>query len=98
MRTFIYDKPLKLLQMVKKGIENSILKLIRDIFPRPVSTREISEKLNIAWHTADRYCLKLKILNKIDAFTIGKSTAWYLTDPKDFPKTDSKYSGGNKKK
>jgi predicted transcriptional regulator len=65
--------------MVKKKIEKSILDLIKRISPRPISTRELSTKLKIAWHTADRYCLKLKLKNKIDAYTIGKATAWYLT-------------------
>jgi len=45
---------------------------------RPVSTREISETLGIAWHTADRYCLKLQLKKTIDCFTIGKATAWFV--------------------
>jgi len=64
--------------MTKKGVDKAILKLIKINSPRPISTREISMKLNIAWHTADRYCLKLQIQNKVGSFTIGKSTAWYL--------------------
>lgn len=63
--------------MVKKGAE-AILKLVKESSPRPISTREIALKLSIAWHTADRYCLKLKIQNKVDSFTIGKSTAWFI--------------------
>jgi DNA-binding IclR family transcriptional regulator len=66
--------------MVKKGLDKAILRYIVDLAPRPVSTREISEKLKIAWHTADRYCLKLQLLERIGCFTIGKATAWYLTD------------------
>jgi predicted transcriptional regulator len=62
--------------VVKKGVDKTILKFILDS-PRPVSTREISEKLKIAWHTADRYCLKLQLKAKIDCFTIGKATAWF---------------------
>jgi len=65
--------------MAKKEVGKLILKYIKEHSPRPVSTREISENLKIAWHTADRYCLKLQILGKIGAFTIGKATAWYLT-------------------
>lgn len=68
-----------MLNLTKKGVDKSILKYIKDNFPRPVSTREISENLGIAWHTADRYCLKLQLAGKIAAFTIGKATAWYLT-------------------
>ena len=64
--------------MVKRGVEQAIFAYIKDLSPRPVSTREIAFKVNLSWHTADRHCLKLKILSKIDSFTIGKSTAWYL--------------------
>jgi len=67
--------------MVKKGSEERILKLIQEA-DRPVSTREIAIKLNIAWHTADRYCLKLQLKEKISTFTIGKSTAWFMRDNK----------------
>ena len=62
--------------MTKKGIDKRILSYIRES-PRPVSTRELSEKLEIAWHTADRYCLKLQLKQAVDSFTIGKATAWY---------------------
>ncbi|MEK6809525.1 MAG: hypothetical protein AABY40_02540 [Nanoarchaeota archaeon] len=63
--------------MTKRGLDKVILKLIADS-ARPVSTREISEKLNLAWHTADRYCLKLQLQGKVSCFTIGKATAWFL--------------------
>ncbi|PIZ50897.1 hypothetical protein COY27_05435 [Candidatus Woesearchaeota archaeon CG_4_10_14_0_2_um_filter_33_13] len=64
--------------MTKKGLDKVILKYVGDQAPRPVSTREISEKLKIAWHTADRYCLKLQLQKKFSCFTIGKSTAWFI--------------------
>jgi predicted transcriptional regulator len=64
--------------MTIKGVGKDILQYIKESAPRPVSTREISQNLDIAWHTADRYCLKLQIAKKINSFTIGKSTAWYL--------------------
>jgi hypothetical protein len=64
--------------MTKRGVEQAVLKLVRDTAPRPVSTREIAGKLKIAWHTADRYCLKLQLKSELDSFTIGKSTAWFL--------------------
>ena len=62
--------------MNKRGIENEILKLVR-ASPRPLSTKEISEKIKVAWHTADRHLLKLQLKKKVDCFTIGKSTAWF---------------------
>jgi hypothetical protein len=79
MRTFIRNKVLFKFSLTKKGTDVRILNYIKEHFPRPVSTREISENLKIAWHTADRYCLKLQLKGKIAAFTIGKATAWYLT-------------------
>jgi len=63
--------------MTKRGLDAVILKLINDS-GRPLSTREISEKINIAWHTADRYCLKLQLQGKVSCFTIGKATAWFV--------------------
>ena len=64
--------------MTIRGLDKAILKYIKDNSPRPVSTREISEKVGIAWHTADRYCLKLQLQKKVGCFTIGKSTAWFV--------------------
>ena len=61
---------------MKRGISKSILKLIRES-SRPISTREIAQKTKVAWHTADRYCLKLQLARKVDCFTIGNSTAWF---------------------
>ena len=61
-----------------REIEQSIYNLVRHTSPRPISTRDLSLQLKIAWHTADRYCLKLQMQKKIGAFTIGKATAWYL--------------------
>ena len=66
--------------MTKKGLDKSILQYLKQTFPKPVSTRELSENLQMAWHTADRYCLKLKLQGKVDFFTIGKSTAWFLVN------------------
>jgi predicted transcriptional regulator len=62
----------------KADLAKEIYNYIRQLSPRPVSTREISENVGIAWHTADRYCLKLQLAGKIAAYKIGKATAWYL--------------------
>lgn len=61
-----------------RDIGKAIFDLIKTTSPRPISTRDISLQLKIAWHTADRYCLKLQMQKKIGAYTIGKATAWYL--------------------
>ncbi len=66
-----------------RDIERAIFLLIRDASPRPISTRDISLQLKVAWHTADRYCLKLQMQKKIGAYTIGKATAWYLEKNED---------------
>ncbi|MFC1741108.1 hypothetical protein ACFL3V_01050 [Nanoarchaeota archaeon] len=63
--------------MTIAGTETKILQLMKKA-GRPISTRDISLKLNIAWHTADRYCLKLQLKKKVDSFTIGKATAWFI--------------------
>ncbi len=63
--------------MSKKETGKAILKYIKSSSPRPVSTRELSEKLKVAWHTADRYCLKLQLEKKVGCFTVGKATAWF---------------------
>ncbi len=63
--------------MTKKKADSSIFKLLK-ASSRPLSTREIAETLDIAWHTADRYCLKLQLQKKIDCFIIGKATAWFV--------------------
>ncbi len=64
--------------MTKKGIDTAIYSLIKES-SRPISTRDIALRLKLAWHTADRYCLKLQLQKKINCFTIGKSTAWYIS-------------------
>jgi hypothetical protein len=76
MQTFINGKRV-LSAMTKKGIDKAIFNLLKES-EHPLSTLDISSKLNLAWHTADRYCLKLQLQKKIDCFTIGKSTAWFI--------------------
>ncbi len=63
--------------MTKRGVDKAILKILKDS-PRPLCTREMADKLKVAWHTTERYCLNLQIENKLDRFVIGKTTAWYL--------------------
>jgi hypothetical protein len=63
--------------MTKKEVGKLVLAQIK-ASSRPLSTREISTTLGIAWHTADRYCLKLQLQKKISCFTIGKATAWFI--------------------
>jgi DNA-binding IclR family transcriptional regulator len=64
--------------VVKNEVGLAILKFLKAA-KRPVTTREIARQLGIAWHTADRYCLKLQLKKKVTCFTIGKATAWVVT-------------------
>jgi len=63
--------------MVQKRVDQAIFKLLKSS-PQPLSTLDIATKLHLAWHTADRYCLKLQLQQKVSSFTIGKSTAWFI--------------------
>lgn len=62
--------------MTKRGVGKAILKVLKDS-PRPLCTREIAEKLHVAWHTTERYLLNLQLQQKVDRFIIGKTTAWF---------------------
>jgi len=55
--------------MVKRGVDKAIFNFIKDS-SQPLSTLDIVTQLHLAWHTADRYCLKLQLQQKIDCFTI----------------------------
>lgn len=44
----------------------------------PMSTSDLSSKLNKAWHTIDRTCLKLQIDGKLDGFKVGRMNLWKL--------------------
>ncbi len=63
--------------MVKKSLDKVVLKVLEES-SRPLSTRDLASKAKVSWHTADRYCLKLQLTGKIDCFTLGKSTAWFV--------------------
>lgn len=62
---------------MKRGrkIELDILKVIKSL-KTPISTREICLKINRAWHTVDRHCLKLQLAGKIIGFKVGNVNAW----------------------
>jgi Mn-dependent DtxR family transcriptional regulator len=44
----------------------------------PISTTDISNKINKSWHTVDRHCLKLQIDGKITGFKIGNMNLWAM--------------------
>lgn len=59
------------------NIEESILKVIEKS-GKPLSTDEISQKLQKSWHTIIRYCLDLELKGKIFKFKIGRISAWQV--------------------
>jgi hypothetical protein len=56
-------------------IEKDILKVINSS-SRPVSSREISLKINRAWHSVNTHCLRLQIAGKITGYKIGNMNIW----------------------
>ncbi len=58
-------------------IKENILVLLKDS-DKPLSTTDFSNKLERAWHTIDRNCLKLQIDGKIEGFKIGRMDLWRL--------------------
>jgi FKBP-type peptidyl-prolyl cis-trans isomerase (trigger factor) len=66
---------------MKRGlqIEAAILDTIKNA-KNPISTRDISLRINKAWHTIDRHCLKLQLKGKINGFRIGNINAWVIAN------------------
>ncbi len=58
-----------------KEIDKRILELLKKE-GKPVSTREIAMKVNVAWHTIDRHCLRLQMSNTIDGYRISNINVW----------------------
>lgn len=61
----------------KSDLKGEIFKFIRDS-NNPVSTSDLTAKLEKSWHTIDRACLMLQIEGKIDGFKIGRMNLWKL--------------------
>jgi hypothetical protein len=65
--------------MVKK--EDNLKKLILGTLKnsnQPISTQDISLKLNKPWHSVQTRCLKLQIENKINGFRVGRINLWQI--------------------
>lgn len=58
-----------------KEIDKRILELLKKE-GKPVSTREIAMKVNVAWHTIDRHCLRLQMTNALDGYRISNINVW----------------------
>lgn len=75
----LYNKRNVLVQLMKRSIqiERAVYNIVKNS-NIPISTREISLRINRAWHTIDRHCLKLQLKDKITGFRIGNINAWIL--------------------
>ncbi len=62
---------------VKRGsvLDIIILKNL-EIEEHPISTRELSLKTKLSWHTTINHCLRLQMSNKIIGYKIGNLNVW----------------------
>jgi len=63
--------------MTKKGnkIQKKILKIITRV-NKPFSTRELTLKIKVSWHTVQQYCLELLAEGKIQRMRVAGAHAW----------------------
>ena len=65
-----------------KEIDLKIYGLLREE-NRPVSTREISMKTKLSWHTIINHCLRLQLSKKITGYKISNLNVWLLKEKKE---------------
>jgi repressor of nif and glnA expression len=56
-------------------LENSILKVLEKS-EQPLSTQDISLKLEKPWHSVQTRCLRLQVENLVKGFRIGRINLW----------------------
>jgi len=56
-------------------LEGNILKVLRNS-DQPLSTQDISLKLEKPWHSIQTRCLRLQIESLINGFRIGRINLW----------------------
>ena len=61
----------------QQNIFDAILLAVKES-KTPISTTDISKKINKSWHTVDRHCLKLQLMEKINGFKVGNMNLWTL--------------------
>lgn len=61
----------------KEKLKENIVELLKNS-ENPLSTSDLTNKLDKAWHTIDRTCLMLQIEGKLDGFKVGKMNLWRL--------------------
>ncbi len=62
---------------VKRGfvIDKIILTTLQSE-EHPISTRELSLKTKISWHSVINHCLRLQMNNKIIGYKVGNLNVW----------------------
>ena len=89
-----------MLQQVRGDkIDDAILRLLIEA-DRPMSTLEISRKINVSWHPVTSHCLKLQVEKRISGFKLGRMNVWQIVIdvPNVIPDSDVKldsFVGGN---
>lgn len=64
-----------------KDIDAKILELLgREL--RPVSTRDLSLRTKLSWHTVINHCLRLQLDEKIEGYKIGNLNVWVKKNAK----------------
>ncbi len=64
-----------------KKIEKDILKVLNKT-DKPLSTRDISLKINRAWHSVQNHCLRLQIKEEIRGYKISNLNVWEIREGK----------------
>jgi len=60
-----------------KSIDKSLLELLNSE-NKPVSTRDISIKTKLSWHTVINHCLKLQMAGKIEGYKLSNLNVWFI--------------------
>lgn len=58
-----------------KDIDFKIMDLIgKEV--KPVSTRDLSLRTKLSWHTVINHCLRLQLEGRLDGYKIGNLNVW----------------------
>ena len=63
--------------MKRENIDKDIFRLLNEL-DRPVSTDEIAQRIDRAWHSVQKYCYILKSEGKIHGFRVGRMNLWVV--------------------
>ena len=63
--------------MRRENIDKDILRVLNQL-DRPVSTDEIAQIIDRAWHSVQKYCNILKSEGKIHGFRVGRMNLWVV--------------------